>query len=109
MVSSVTVEKRLEEIRLSSGLEIGDISRMTRITTRYLKAIERGDFSALPGDIYVRGYIKEYAKCLGVPFSEAIREYEAYIGSKRRAENGSGRHGDEGRKILPKLSRLFHQ
>ncbi len=102
------MEKRLEEVRLSSGLEIGDISRMTRITTRYLRAIERGDFSVLPGDIYVRGYIREYAKCLGVPFSEAIREYEVYLGSRERVENDSGSSGDEGGKILPKLTRLFH-
>ena len=73
------MEKSLKKIRISTGLEIDDISRATCITTRYIRAIEEGDFSEIPGDIYTRGYIKEYAKYLGIPFSEAIKEYEAYL------------------------------
>ena len=74
--------KGLKELRQSSGVEIGDISRKTFINSRYLRAIEEGDFSLLPGDIYVRGYIKEFARCLGVPFREAIKDYENYLRGK---------------------------
>jgi len=86
LLSLYPVEKRLKEIRISSGLEIGDISRATCITTRYIRAIEEGDFSEIPGDVYTRGYIKEYAKYLGIPFSEAILEYDAYL-KKNSAED----------------------
>jgi cytoskeleton protein RodZ len=66
------------------GVDIGDISRSTCINPRYLKATEEGNFSALPGDIYARGYIREYARCLGIPFPDAVREYENYLKIKER-------------------------
>jgi cytoskeletal protein RodZ len=78
------VKNRLKEIRMSYGVDIGDISRSTCINPRYLKAIEEGEFSRLPGDVYARGYIREYARCLGIPFPEAVREYENYLKIKKR-------------------------
>jgi cytoskeletal protein RodZ len=71
--------KRLKEIRQSSGVDLHDISRKTFINSRYLRAIEEGEFSVVPGEIYVRGYIREFARCLGVPFREAIKDYENYL------------------------------
>ena len=94
------MEKRLKNIRISSGLEIDDISRATCITARYLKALEEGDFSEIPGDIYTRGYIKEYAKYLGVSFSEAIKEYESYLTKKRNEGNKSPRYSVGGKNFL---------
>jgi cytoskeletal protein RodZ len=77
------LDKGLKQIRVSRGFDIGDISRITCINPRYLRAIEEGNFSFLPGDVYARGYIREYARCLGVPFPEAVREYENYLKSAR--------------------------
>ena len=101
------MEKRLKKIRISSGLEIDDISRATCITARYLKAIEEGDFSDIPGDIYTRGYIKEYAKYLGVPFSEAIKEYEAYLKKNGNRGNNFRGHSTGGKNFLRSLYILF--
>ncbi len=78
---------RLKEIRVSRGIEIGDISDMSRISLRYLRAIEEGEFYKLPGDIYIRGYIREYARCLGIPFPDALSEYETYLEKKRGRED----------------------
>jgi cytoskeletal protein RodZ len=78
------VKNRLKEIRMSCSVDIGDISRSTCINPRYLRAIEEGDFSRLPGDIYARGYIREYARCLGIPFPEAVREYENYVKIRKK-------------------------
>jgi cytoskeletal protein RodZ len=91
------VEKSLKKIRISSGLEINDISKATCITARYLKAIEERKFSEIPGDIYTRGYIKEYAKYLGVSFSEAIEEYEAYLKKNSNEDCSSPDHSVWGR------------
>jgi cytoskeletal protein RodZ len=101
------VEKGLRELRIAVGLDIVDISRKTGITSRYLTAIEKGDFAALPGDIYVRGYIKEYAKCLGIPFPEALEEYETYLRKKRRDERNRAGEGVRSSNILLKLERLL--
>ena len=82
--------KGLKEIRESSGLEIGDVSKATCICPRYLEAIEEGDFSKIPADIYTRGYIREYANYLGVPLPEAFKEYEAYLKNNRSGDKNRG-------------------
>ena len=74
--------KGLKETRESRGLKIRDVSRATCICLRYLEAIEKRDFSKIPADIYARGYIRVYADYLGVPFSEAFKEYELYLENK---------------------------
>ncbi len=64
---------------MSCGVDIGEISRTTCINPQYLRAIEEGDYARIPGDVYVRGYIREYARCLGIPFPDALRDYENYL------------------------------
>jgi len=97
--------KGLKETRESHGLKIGDVSRTTCICSRYLEAIEEGDFSKIPADIYARGYIREYANCLGVPFPEAFKEYEAYLENNRSGDN-KGRIAKR-KTFLQLLSSLF--
>lgn len=101
------MDKGLEEHRLSSGLDIVDISRATGINVRYLRAIEKGDFAVVPGDIYVRGYVREYAKYLGIPYVEAISEYEAYL-RKKNYGVGRGMRSSARGNFLVKLNRLLH-
>ncbi len=79
--------KGLKETRESSGLKIGDVSLATCICSRYLEAIEEGDFSKIPADVYSRGYIRGYANYLGVPFTEAFKEYETYLENNRSGDN----------------------
>ena len=78
--------KGLKEIRESCGLNIGDVSRATCIYSGYLKAIEEGDFSKIPADVYARGYIRGYANYLGVPLPEAFKEYETYLENNRSGD-----------------------
>ena len=79
--------KGLKEIRESSGLKIVDVSTATCISSRYLEAIEKGEFSKIPADVYARGYIRGYANYLGVPLPEAFKEYETYLENKRPRDN----------------------
>ena len=80
------MSKGLKESRESCGLKIGDVSRATCICSRYLKAIEEGDFSKIPAGVYARGYIRGYANYLGVPFPEAFEEYETYLENNRSGD-----------------------
>lgn len=96
--------KGLKEYRESSGIEICDVSRATCICSRYIKAIEEGVFSEVPAEIYTRGYIKEYAKYLGVPFPEAIKPYETYLKSRLASKSG---YVEKRRNFLQLLSSVF--
>lgn len=67
-----------EQLRLARearGISLREISEQTRISTRYLEAIERGDLKRLPGGIFNRSFIKAYAKYIGYDEKEALDAY----------------------------------
>jgi len=61
-----TVGEILKDARLASKLSIEKVSDKTRIGEAYLIAIEAGDFNALPGQVYASGFVRTYAKFLGL-------------------------------------------
>ncbi len=62
--------------RESLNLSIDKIAEETRISSRFLEAIENERFDLLPGGIFTRGFIRTYAVRLGLDPEEAIRGYE---------------------------------
>ncbi|WP_260583201.1 helix-turn-helix domain-containing protein [Sphingopyxis sp. PET50] len=75
---------RLRLAREAAGLSLADVASRTRITQRHLEAIEKSDFSELPGRTYVTGFARAYARAVDLPEAEigtAIRrelEEDAY-------------------------------
>lgn len=67
-----------EELRLARearGISLREISEQTRISIRYLEAIEANDYKRLPGGIFNRSFIKAYAKYIGYDEAQAIEGY----------------------------------
>ena len=56
----------LRRVRELLGIEQGEVEFSTKIGLQHIKNIEEENFSALPEDVFVRGYIVSYAKCLGL-------------------------------------------
>jgi len=73
MAASIGEKLRLE--REAHGIALRDISEQTRISMRYLEAIETDDYRRLPGGIFNRSFIRAYAKFIGFNEQEAIEEY----------------------------------
>ncbi len=61
---------RLRAAREALGLTTKDIAARTRITLRHVEAIDRGDLGALPGRTYVMGFVRSYARAVGLPEAE---------------------------------------
>ena len=57
---------KLKTAREAKGLSYDYVSRETNISTRYLDALEREDFSGFPGEPYVLGFLRNYAEYLGL-------------------------------------------
>lgn len=57
---------QLRAARLLQGLEIADVARQLKLFPRQVEAMERDDFAALPGRVFVRGFIRNYARVLGI-------------------------------------------
>lgn len=70
---------KLRSAREAKGLSIEDIEKATKIQSRYLTAIENDDFDKLPGDFYVRAFIRQYAQVVGLDGKKLLSEYNADI------------------------------
>jgi transcriptional regulator with XRE-family HTH domain len=65
------VSERLREARRARGLSIADVERDIRINRIYIEAIEAEEFRLLPAPVYARGFIRAYARYLGLDPEEA--------------------------------------
>jgi cytoskeletal protein RodZ len=67
MKKASTKSQDLAALRLQKGISLVDIAESTKISVRYLEAIECGEFARLPGGIYSASYIRQYARAaLGI-------------------------------------------
>ncbi len=72
---------RLKREREKRKITLDEISLSTKIGTRFLLAIEEEHFDQLPGGIFNKGFVKAYARSVGVDEAEAVAEYELATGA----------------------------
>jgi cytoskeleton protein RodZ len=78
MQSNFAVPKLdLAGLRQQKGISLGEIARETKISVRYLDAIERGQFAMLPGGIYNISYIRQYARAIDCDAGRLLDHYYA--------------------------------
>lgn len=68
--------KELKAAREKSGISLQQIAQKSRIDLKFIEALDRGDFGFLP-ELYVRAFIKQYAKIVGLDEQDTINKYEA--------------------------------
>lgn len=61
--------------RERKGLSIKDVEQATSIRSLYLNAIEEGNYSIVPGEVYLKGFIRNYATFLGLNSQEVMELY----------------------------------
>ncbi len=76
----------LRKVRESLGMSLDEISRVTRISTPALEAIERGAFDLLPEPVYARSFIEAYAKIIGIESEEILSRYNSYVEREKSFE-----------------------
>lgn len=84
------IGQKLKNARENRGLSIGQIYDRTKISAANLEAIENGDIDQLPEPVYVSGFIKRYAECVGLNGQNLVEEYRhAYDEFEDRAEKNA--------------------
>lgn len=83
---AASIGEQLRLAREGRGIPLREISDQTRISIRYLEAIESNDYQRLPGGVFNRSFIKAYARCVGYDEKEAVEGYTRYLRE----------HGDSG-------------
>jgi cytoskeleton protein RodZ len=66
--------KREREMR---GLTLDEISESTKIARRHLEALENEDFGSLPGGVFNKGFVRAYARFIGIDEDQAVADYVA--------------------------------
>lgn len=91
--------ERLRREREMRGISLDDIAAATKIGTRLLRALEEEHFDALPGGIFNKGYVRAYAKYVGIDEERTVAEYLAAASEmapdvRLIAHQNSSAHGD---------------
>jgi len=68
--------KREREFR---HISLDELSKATKIRKYYLDAIERNEYKLLPGEAYLKGFVRAYAKHIGIDPDDAILRLESYL------------------------------
>ncbi len=67
--------ERLYAARERKGVDLYRAERDTKIRARYLAALERGEYRELPGDVYTKGFLRNYALYLGLDPEEVVAQW----------------------------------
>ena len=90
---------KFRQAREKKNLSLDDVSNVTKISARMLKAIEEEHFDQLPGGVFNRGFVRAYAKHLGLNDEEAVTDYLACL---RQAQIDAHEVWDPVRPELPR-------
>jgi cytoskeletal protein RodZ len=77
----------LEQIRRRKGVSLNQVAETTKISTFFLQAIESEEFGKLPGGVFNRSYIRQYAAAVGIADKDLLDAYAEYEAEKDRQEN----------------------
>jgi len=70
-----TLGEELKAAREGNGLTLRQIAEKTLISMSFLAALEADDYSSIPGEVFVTGFLRSYARELGIPEKEVLARY----------------------------------
>ncbi len=73
--SSLSFGRYLKAVRIEKGINLEEVSRETRIRMDNLLLIEKEDHDKLPAEVFMRGFLRAYARAIGADDEEAVRRY----------------------------------
>jgi flagellar biosynthesis protein FlhG len=76
----------LHEIREHRSVDLRDLSNHTKISLMNLRCLEQMQYDALPAPVYIRGFLKEYARFLRLPDKQVADTYMSVYDESQRAD-----------------------
>lgn len=76
-----SVGEFFRQVRETKGLTVDEVASKTRIRTDFVKALEDGNFAKLPDQVFARGFVRSYARSLGLDEEDAIHRFIQSAGS----------------------------
>ncbi len=82
-VNSQTLGEKLQEIRRAANVSLNEIAKSTKVRKKYLEMLEEGRYDELPPEVYVKGFLVNYAKYLSIEIDDVISLYEKERGIEK--------------------------
>src|ERR1041384_1410628 len=99
---------RLRRERGMRGITLEEITESTKISRRHLEALESEHFEQLPGGVFNKGFVKAYARFLGIDEDQAVTDYSQASNEQPEPENKFPLeiHEEPNRELTPRRSNL---
>ncbi|MEW8959766.1 MAG: RodZ domain-containing protein [Moorella sp. (in: firmicutes)] len=81
----------LHSAREAKGISLREAEEATKIRLRYLEALEKGDYALLPGRVYALGFLRSYARYLGLDVQAVVEQFKREYPATE--DNGPGSEG----------------
>ncbi|HEY2168001.1 MAG TPA: helix-turn-helix domain-containing protein, partial [Candidatus Angelobacter sp.] len=78
---------RIRREREMRGITLNEITESTKISRRHLEALESEHFDQLPGGVFNKGFVRAYARFLGIDEDQAVADYSAASNEQPEPEN----------------------
>ncbi len=89
-VKSLTLGEKLRQLREERHMRVYDLSHKINVKSAYIEALEKGQYNQLPTKVYVKGFVRSYARFFGVTEHVLInlfeREYSVYNNINNKEE-----------------------
>jgi cytoskeletal protein RodZ len=85
-MASTVCALQLEQRRRKSGVSLESIAEKTKISSRFLRAIECEEFDKLPGGVFNTSYIRQYAACIAFPEDKLLEVYNSRMQEKEELD-----------------------
>lgn len=103
-IGTLTLGEKLKKLRSERRISLSEVSKHTRIQVKYLEYLEEGKYEKLPVDVYIRGFLKNYADFLAIDANILFRLYEKEREIKKNMEKDKTKKEKNSRPIPFKLS-----
>ena len=81
----------LREARERRQVSLADVARQTKVSVTALQLLEAGKFADLPHETFVRGFIRSYARTVGISHVDPLSLFDEAVAARRNAEPTPGR------------------
>lgn len=81
--AAATPQFSLAQLRERQGLSQDQVASSLRLLVSQVRALEEGDYGKLPSSVFARGYLRSYARLLGVSGDDLVREFDRSYGGEQ--------------------------
>ncbi|MBN2506483.1 MAG: helix-turn-helix domain-containing protein [Verrucomicrobia bacterium] len=107
-----TVAEQLRHAREAQHLDVYQVAEVTKIKTDHIRALESGDFNAFTAPVYIRGFVRTYARCLKLDEAQIMAHLDAELAQTDKFSEPpplTGPHGGVLDWLMLQLSRVTWQ